>query len=320
MRFPVGECGFATYSGPMIAPDRLVAYAFPAVALGGPLLLGLWGAARGLASPAPASRGRRDWKLVFASAFTYALAFNLIFFVQELFLVLPKATVPGLDPTLYHNNHHWAGDDPIAALYQGTGALAILSTGCLFALWLKLAPPKSAGRRLFVFWMAFHGFFQSLPQVVVGAILPGNDVGMAMDYLALGPTAKAVAAFAALALMAAIGLRLIRPLLSLAPGRSDIDSPGKRTSFAFFTGTLPALIGIALILPCRVPGDIHQVVIPPIAVAIIGMAWIQAGAWRFYGAPAGDAHPVRRVREPAFWLLVVFTIFQLVLRPGIRFF
>ena len=90
MRFPVGDRGFATYSGPMVAHDSLVAYAFPAVALGGPLLLGLWGAVRGLSSRAPASRGRRDWKLVFASAFTYALAFNLIFFIQELYLVKRK--------------------------------------------------------------------------------------------------------------------------------------------------------------------------------------------------------------------------------------
>ncbi|HEY5712098.1 MAG TPA: hypothetical protein VIT38_09395 [Allosphingosinicella sp.] len=304
----------------MHGSNQLVAYAFPVVALGGPLLLGLWGAVRGLTSPAPSSRGRRDWKLVFASAFTYALAFNLIFFIQELFLVLPKATVPGLEPTLYHNNHHWQGSDPIASLYQGTGALAILVTGCLFALWLRLAPPRSAGRRLFVLWMAFHGFFQSLPQVVVGAILPGNDVGMAMDYLALSPTAKTIAAFAALFLMSAIGLRLTWQLLSSAGARSDIDSPGKRTSFVFFTGTLPALIGILLILPCRVPGSIDQVVLVPVFVAIIGMAWIQAGAWRLYGAPAGDTRPVQRVREPAFWLLVVFTIFQLVLRPGIPFF
>lgn len=304
----------------MAAPHSPLALIFPAVAFGGPLLLGLWGAVRGLTSPAPSSRGKRDWRLTFASAFLYALAFNLIFFIQELFLVLPKALVPGLNPILFHNNHHWDGDDPIAALFQGTGALAILVTACLFALWLRVRPPRSAARRLFVFWMAFHGFFQSLPQVVVGAILPGNDVGMAMDYLGLGPTAKTLAAFAALAAMAAIGLRLAWFLLSVAGSRSDIDSPGKRTSFVFFTGTFPALLGILLILPCRVPGTIDQVAIVPVAVALIGMAWIQAGAWRLYGAPAGDTLPVKRVREPAFWLLALFVIFQLVLRPGIRFF
>ncbi len=38
---------------------------------------------------------RWDWKLTLASALLYALAFNLVFFVQELFLVLPKALTPG---------------------------------------------------------------------------------------------------------------------------------------------------------------------------------------------------------------------------------
>ena len=316
----MGDPGPATYSGEVTDSGRLVAYAFPAIALGGPFLLGLWGAVRGLRTPGRASFGRRDWTLIFTSAFLYALAFNLVFIVQELFLVLPKATVPGLEPTLYHNNHHWNGDDPVAALYQGTGALAIFVLGCLFALWLRFAPPKSASRRLFVFWMAFHGFFQSLPQVVVGAFLPGNDVGMAMDYLALSPTEKAAAAFAALLLMAVIGLRLTWHFLAIAGSRSDIDSPGKRTGFVFFAGTLPALLGIFLILPCRVPGTIDQVVLVPVAVTIVGLAWMQAGAWRLYGAPAGDARPVARVRDAAFWLLVVFAVFQLVLRPGIAFY
>jgi len=37
-----------------------------------------------------------NWKLTSASALIYTLAFNLIFFIQELFLVLPKAFTPGL--------------------------------------------------------------------------------------------------------------------------------------------------------------------------------------------------------------------------------
>lgn len=42
-----------------------------------------------------------NWKLTVASALLYTLAFNSIFFTQELFLVLPKALTPGLRPTLF---------------------------------------------------------------------------------------------------------------------------------------------------------------------------------------------------------------------------
>ncbi len=55
------------------------------------------------------SERRWDWTLVLQSALLCAFAFNLIFFIQELFLVVPKALTPGLRPTLFHNNHHWTG-------------------------------------------------------------------------------------------------------------------------------------------------------------------------------------------------------------------
>ena len=69
---------------------------------------------------------RWNWKQSVASALLYALAFNLVFFVQGFFLVLPKTFTPGLRPTLFHNNHTWEGDSPLAKLYQGTGALVLL--------------------------------------------------------------------------------------------------------------------------------------------------------------------------------------------------
>ena len=68
---------------------------------------------------------RPTWRLPIASALLYTLAYNLTFFIQELFLVVPKALTPGLRPTLFHNNHTWQGDHPLASLFQGTGALAI---------------------------------------------------------------------------------------------------------------------------------------------------------------------------------------------------
>jgi hypothetical protein len=64
------------------------------------------------------------------SSLLYAIAFNLTFFIQELFLVIPKSLTPGLYPTLFHNNHTWTGTNPLQDLLQGTGALAICHDRC----------------------------------------------------------------------------------------------------------------------------------------------------------------------------------------------
>jgi len=175
--------------------DILVGIAALLVLVVGPLLFGLRGristgrtTVGAVQEPAPTW----DWRLAITSALLYAVAFNLIFFVQELFLVLPKALTAGLRPILFHNNHTWAGGNPLARLFQGTGALAIFATGVICALLLKHRPSRSPSLRLFLIWMAYNGFLQSLPQVVIGSIEPENDVGMAMDYLHLGAAAKII--------------------------------------------------------------------------------------------------------------------------------
>lgn len=127
-----------------------------------------------------------DRRALVASALLCALAFSLTFLIQELGLVLPKALVPGLDPILYHNDHDWSGDAPIAELLQGGGAVATLLGGLVF-LWLagRIAPERTAWK-LFAFWMAFQGLFQSLSQWAVGTQIAGNDVGRALAYLGAG--------------------------------------------------------------------------------------------------------------------------------------
>jgi hypothetical protein len=300
----------------------LIILAAPLVTIGGPLLLGLAGVIRNRSARTTAAAGNAawDWRVTVNSALLYALTFSLIFFIQELFLVVPKALTPGLRPTLFHNNHHWDGDNPLASLFQGTGALAIFVTALAFAFWLKRHPPRSTTLRLFVIWMAFHGFFESLPQVVVGAIFPRNDVGMAMDFLRLTPASKSVAASFALAAIAAIAIRLTRPLLELADHPGTIDSAGRRTRFIFGVATLPALIAIPLIILMRVPGTIDQVVIVPVAEAVIGISWIQTSAWRVTRARPSEALSMRSTHGPLVALIALFLIFQLILRPGIAFF
>ncbi|HEY1309224.1 MAG TPA: hypothetical protein VGF24_37050 [Vicinamibacterales bacterium] len=292
------------------------------VTIGGPVVLGLTGAIRDRRSRGSVTldASPRDWRLTINSALLYCFAFNLVFFIQELFLVVPKALTPGLRPTLFHNNHHWEGANPLASLFQGTGALAILLTAGAFAVWLTRFPPRSTTLRLFVIWMTFHGFFQSLPQVVVGAILPQNDVGMAMDFLRFTPAAKASAALVALAAIVILAIWLIPPLLELAQHSEDLDSVVRRTRFVSRVATIPALAAIPLIILFRVPGTIDQVVIVPVAVTVIGISWIQAVAWRVTTARIGHASPARSIRYPCVAVVALFLVFQLILRPGINFF
>jgi hypothetical protein len=286
----------------------------------GPVLLGLrgWVRSRGEAADHPATPPR--WTVTITSALLYALAFNLTFFIQELFLVLPKALTPGLRPTLFHNNHRWEGEHPLASLFQGTGVLAILITGGACALLLRKRPPRSPTVRLFLVWMTYQGFFQTLPQVVIGAISPRSDVGMAMDYLRLGATVRAGAAVVALAAIPPIALWLARSLLALAEDPAAIANGWARTGYIFRVATVPALIAIPLIIAFRVPRELIEVVMPPLVATVIGIAWVQAGAWRVVAARTGAGLAAMSPVYPLALLVTLLLVFQLVLRPGVPFF
>lgn len=260
-----------------------------------------------------------NWRLTITSALLYVLAFNLTFFIQELFLVLPKALTPGLRPTLFHNNHSWEGGHPLAKLFQGTGAVATFLTAVVCAVLLGRESRRSNTVRLWLLWMAYCGFFMSLPQVVVGAIIPQNDVGMAMDYLGLGVTAKTVAAVVALAMIPPLALWLTRQLLSLAESPADVADAKARTRYIFQVATLPALVANVLIIPFRVPREWIEVIIVPAVVTLVGIIWMQAGAWRMTAVNPGGRLGDRSILYSFAAVLVLLLLFQLVLRPGVRF-
>jgi hypothetical protein len=300
---------------------NLIAVAASLALVLGPLLFGARGlnAARRLAAVSDRTPNW-DWELAITSALLYALAFNLIFFIQELFLVLPKAFTPGLRPTLFHNNHRWEGENALAGLFQGTGAVAIFVTGVICAFLLKYRVGRSSGARLFLVWMAYNGFLQSLPQVVIGSIEPENDVGMAMDYLHFGAPAKAVAALVALTAIPAVALWLRRPLLCVASDSVLIADGRARTRFVFNIATLPALAAILLIIPFRVPRNWVEVAAVPVVVTLIGIAWIQAGAWAVDGVKASGVLKSNSIAYAFSALLALLLVFQIMLRPGIRFY
>jgi hypothetical protein len=258
--------------------------------------------------------GRMGWQPIVHSTLTFVLAFNLTFFIQELFLVLPKAMVPGLHPTLYHNNHNWTGGAPIAELYQGTGALAILVSGIIFSV---IAANKAKPSFL-VLWMAFNGLFQSLPQFVVGAIAPSNDVGRAYDYLGLGPAGEALLAVTALAAMPVAGIWLGRQFLSAAWDQGQLGSYCCRFGFLLRTAGLPTLAALPLIILFRVPREAIEVLASPILVPLFGYGWLQFAAFRPGIAKARGVRPVA-VLPLLLAVAALLAIFQLVLRPGIAF-
>lgn len=294
-----------------------------------PFLVGFAGLIREWRSGPGSLRGgaftRWNWRLTILSALLYVLAFNLTFFIQELFLVVPKAFTPGLEPTLFHNNHRWRGDHPLATLFQGTGALAIFLSGvvCVLLLWRGVGR-QSLALRLFLTWMAFNGLFQSLPQVLAGAFIPGNDVGMAMDYFALSGTTKTVAALLAVAAIPPLALWLAHRLIDLAPDAARVASARGRTSWIFRVATVPALIAIPVIVAFRVPRELTEVVLPPVLVTLIGVGWMQACAWFLRRADAhaasGEPGGVVSLAWPVGATVTLLLIFQLVLRPGIPFY
>ena len=297
---------------------HVIAIAAVLVAIVGPVLLGFAGLMHARRARCAAAATPWDWRLTIRSTLLYVLAFNLTFFIQELFLVLPKAFTPGLRPTLFHNNHQWEGTHPLASLFQGTGALAtvLTSAGCLW--WLKRGSATSGNTRLLLIWMAYCGIFMALPQVAIGAISAGSDLGMAMTYLQLGNSTKLVAAMVALAALAPIALWLTRPLLALADRPDRIATPGARTRFVFLMATLPMLAGTVLIVPFRVPREWIEVVLLPGWVAVLGVTWMQAGAWCFDRVRA-SGNPAGSVTKPLAAVLLLLLVFQCVLRPGIAF-
>lgn len=301
--------------------QQLIGLTATLLLIAGPLLLGLAGFLRARRAPPDPTPTPWNWQLTINSSLLCALAFNLTFLIQEFFLVVPKALTPGLRPTLFHNNHKWEGDNPLASLLQGTGALSTLLTAVASAVLLRRRTPRSTTMRLFLIWMTYNGFLQSLPQFVVGAINPQNDVGMAMTYLGLGATTRTVVALLALAAIPVVALCLRRPLLSLAAETPTRRSNARAQSRLMFrVATLPALAAILLIIPFRVPREWIEVVMVPVVVTVIGVAWLQAGAWRVGGVKSEVKSPAESIALPLCALLILFLIFQLLLRPGIRFY
>ena len=79
-------------------------------------------------------------------------------------------------------------------------------------------------------------------------------------------------------LLRVIALELARHVLLLADPH-QLANGRAQFGFSFWTSTLPALAAIPLIIVFRAPRNIVEVAVVPAVVTIVGVSWMQAGAW-----------------------------------------
>lgn len=287
-----------------------------ALLLLGPVLWGIrnWLKYKGTAAPTASS----NYITLLNSAVLYALAFNIIFFWQELFLVLGKKVL-GLEAYLYHNNHTWDGDHPMASLMQGSGALAIFVVGLICLGVLHFMPNTKSIWRLFVLWLAFHGLIQSIPQVAIAFLDPGTDVGEALvGYLQLSQALLISLALMSIAATAWLSSWFSRLLLSFAPLAVDLNHPKVKLKYIRLIAVGAALMGSILVVPFRIL-PLSQAITPfVIFVCSIPWTWSAAAISKPARSTSGDINEkIKWIPIVSLVLLLIF--FRVVLAPGLVF-
>jgi len=289
---------------------------FITILLIGPLVWGCrnWVKYRGTSAP----KNKTNYTTMINSAVLYALAFNIIFFLQELFLVLGKKAL-GLKAFLYHNDHNWEGEHPMTLLMQGSGALAIFLIGLICLVVFHFIRKSKSIWKLFVLWLAFHGLLQSIPQVMVASFDPGTDVGEALvGYLKLSESVLIVLAIASMIAIAMISIWFSRQLLNFASNHVDLNNPKAKFKYIRFIAVGAAIIGSILVIPFRITPMSQAMT--PFFVLVFTIPWVWAAA--VMSKPVLSTS--NRINEKIYWspivmLVLLLIFFQLVLSPGLEF-
>lgn len=286
------------------------------VLFAGPLLWGCYNLIRYRRTPAP--KVSANYIALINSGVLYALAFNLIFFLQELFLVLGKKTL-GLESILYHNNHTWTGEHKMVLLMQGSGALAIFFIGLICLALFQFFRNSKSLWKLFFLWMAFNGLIQSIPQVMIAYLDPGTDVGETLvGYFNLSQPVLIFLAITSLLATIMLSIWFSRPLLEFAKYDVIVPGPKMKLNYIRFIAVGGAIIGSILVVPFRIL-PMSQA-IAPLAVFVFSIPWIWAAAARSVPRQRNS----NKVNDKIYWspivcLALLLAFFRLVLAPGITF-
>ena len=294
----------------------MFAQIFFAILLAGPIVWGVYNTVKykSLAPP----KGIVKKATLINSAIFYALAYNIIFFLQELFLTLGKKIL-GLKSILYHNNHTWEGEHPLLLLMQGSGALAIFLIGLICLVILRTISKSRSEWKLFVLWLAFHGLIQSVPQVLIACMDQSTDVGEALvGYLNLSPTSLIVLAGLSMLSTAMISIWFCKPLLGFISWDSGLNNAKGKLRYILSIAVGAALLGSVLVVPFRIP-PVSQA-IAPFIVFVFSIPWIWSAAPVSQPIECSD----NGINESIYWgpivlLMLLLIFFRLVLAPGLEF-
>lgn len=253
--------------------------------------------------------------VILNSAVLYALAFNIIFFIQELFLALGKSWL-GLKATLYHNNHNWEGSHPMESLAQGYGAAAIFITGFICLLLANRTKHSLHWIHLFFLWLAFQGLAQSIPQFITGKIAPDTDTGQAFTYLGISDGLGMYISIAGIIAMLYIGILYSKYLLRLAPSLNLINTASGRFGYLLRMALLASLVGMILIVPFRIMP--WNRALAPLMVTLISIPMVFAHGWKAKVNYITDNDVNKKIFVvPIVLLVVLLLIFQLILAKGV---
>lgn len=257
------------------------------------------------------------WPIVINSSVLYALAYNIVYFIQELFLALGKKWI-GLKAYLYHNNHNWIGEDPRDDLMQGLGALVILILGIIFLLLFFRIRKSKHWSTLFILWLAYHGLIQALPQLSTVPMDRGSDVGQAITYLHLAPAVDYMMSYASIIVIIALAYGFSRWFMQFSSLQMIPDHGLRRFRPIFYIVLLPAVLGTLILFPYRImPINRYQMTVMLLLVCvpfIFAFSWMIKGA-RHVGNEVND----KVIKTPIILSFLVLLFFQLVLAPGVVF-
>jgi len=256
-----------------------------------------------------------SWLRLFNLTVLFALAFNVIYFIHELALVVAGAWLEN-DPILFHNNMHFTNISlPTQNLAFAAGPVAVFIAGLLGLILYLLIRQSNSMFNVFVFWFAYHGLWLFLGQLPEMAFFSHNDFARGLAVFNLSPPIRLLITICGIAGLTLLGLFATKPLLATALSNDELATAGNRRKLILQSGILPWLLGSLLIIPFRL-SPVERIFLPLFGGVPLILTWLNAG--RVKNIFAANHTLAKKISWGGITaLLAVFCFFRFTLAPGV---